>query len=92
MRSNPQKTGTVAVRKPRSRIVTRSGVCGGNACIRGTRVPVWGLAAARQRGIADAAILEMYPELSQADLKSAWRYVMRHAEEINRLIRENRDA
>lgn len=54
------------------RIVQKPGVCGGDAIIAGTRIPVWGLERARRHGINDSRILEMYPALSQADLDAAW--------------------
>ena len=69
-----------------------AGVCGGDACIRGTRVPVWGLQAARQNGTADRDILQMYPFLSQADLDAAWVFVSNHEDEIQAQIRANVEA
>lgn len=75
-----------------SRIDRKDNVCGGAACIRGTRLPVWGLQAARQRGISDREILEMYPFLSQDDLDAAWVFVLNHEDEIRSQILENEEA
>jgi len=46
-------------------------VCGGDACIARSRVPVWSLAQARDLGLADEALLDQYPTLTQADLDAA---------------------
>ena len=39
------------------------GVCGGDACIAGTRIPVWSLVIDRRLGMSDAKILEAFPLL-----------------------------
>lgn len=66
------------------------GVCGGDACIRMTRVAVWMLEDARRAGVGDADLLFDYPELTEADLKAAWNYVSTHREEIDAAIAANR--
>src|SRR5438067_12365991 len=66
--------------------------CGGDACIRETRIPVWALVNYRRLGAADAEILHAYPSLSPADLEAAWAYAAAHAEEIDRAIRENEEG
>jgi uncharacterized protein (DUF433 family) len=63
--------------------------CGGDACIRETRIPVWVLVDYRRLGATDADILRAYPSLSPADLQAAWEYAAANAEEIDRAIREN---
>jgi uncharacterized protein (DUF433 family) len=68
-------------------IVCTPGICGGNARIPGTRIPVWGLEKARRVGRSDANILECYPWLTLADLNLAWAYVATHTEEIEAQIR-----
>jgi uncharacterized protein (DUF433 family) len=68
------------------------GVCGGEACIMRTRIPVWTLEQARRLGISEADILRSYPTLRAADLVNAWNYVDKHREEIDREIRENEEA
>jgi uncharacterized protein (DUF433 family) len=63
--------------------------CGGDACIRETRIPVWVLAGYRRLGASDAEILQWYPGLAHADLEAAWAYADANVEEIDRAIREN---
>ncbi len=48
--------------------------CGGDACIRDTRITVWGLVEWRQLGQSDEQIMEGIPRLTQADLDAAWDY------------------
>ncbi len=71
------------------RIAKTPNVCGGDACIRGTRIPVWLLAEWRRLGQTDAAILQGYPSLVPADLEAAWEYAAAHSEEIEEAVREN---
>ena len=64
-------------------IVTKtSGVCGGRACVAGTRITVWGLAAYRSLGLDEQAILAAVPGLRLDQLSAALRYADEHAEEI----------
>jgi len=62
------------------------GVCGGNACIRNTRIPVWTLVSLRSQGAKDKELLEDYPSLHQTDLEAAWIYYQQHQDEIDRAI------
>jgi uncharacterized protein (DUF433 family) len=66
--------------------------CGGDACIRDTRIPVWVLVNYRRLGVTDADLLRSYPSLNVADLEVAWEYTAKHAEEIARAIRENEEG
>ncbi len=68
------------------------GVCGGEACIRMTRIAVWMLEEARRAGASDAELLADYPDLTRADLEAAWQYVSTHAEEIENAIRANNEV
>jgi uncharacterized protein (DUF433 family) len=45
-----------------------SGIVGGDACIAGTRIPVWDLVEYRRMGASDLKILEAYPQLTATDL------------------------
>lgn len=63
--------------------------CGGDACVRETRIPVWLLVGYRRLGMSDAAILQAYPTLTPSDLESAWDYAASNADEIDRAIQEN---
>src|SRR5438067_13710349 len=56
------------------RIEKTPGVCGGDARVAGTRIPVWLLVYARRRGSTDAALLADYPSLTRADLDAVWDY------------------
>jgi len=67
-------------------------VCGGEACIAQTRIPVWLLERARQLGSSEVDILRAYPSLRAQDLVNAWAYVNTHRNEIEQQIRENEEA
>jgi uncharacterized protein (DUF433 family) len=67
-------------------VIQKPGVCGGAPIIAGTRIPIWGLEAARRRGIADKTILKMYPALTSAKLRAAWQYIAEHQELIDAQI------
>ncbi len=65
------------------------GVCGGDAVVVRTRIPVWLLEKARREGLHEAAILGAYPTLRAEDLTNAWAYVRSHREEIDAQIAAN---
>jgi uncharacterized protein (DUF433 family) len=65
------------------------GVCGGDACVRRTRIPVWLLEEGRRNGSSDADLLRSHPDLDASDLAAAWRYVRDHPSEIDGIIAEN---
>jgi uncharacterized protein (DUF433 family) len=73
-------------------IESTPGICGGEACIARTRIPVWVLEQSRRQGMSEADILRSYPTLRAEDLANAWAYVRAHQEEIDRQTRENEDA
>ncbi|NER34141.1 MAG: DUF433 domain-containing protein [Oscillatoria sp. SIO1A7] len=68
------------------------GVCGGDACIADTRIPVWVLVNARRLGISETELLKDYPTLSASDLGNAWAYARAYPDEIEIAIRENEEA
>jgi len=68
------------------------GVCGGDACIGLTRIPVWVLVNARNIGISESQLLKDYPTLSASDLANAWFYASMYPEEIALAIKENEEA
>ena len=70
-------------------IQKRAGVCGGAACLRDTRITVWGLAAYRRLGLNDGEILDRIHGLTSADIAAAWAYCATYAEEIAQAIRDN---
>ena len=65
------------------------GVCGGEACVAGTRIPVWVLARARQLGGTEEEILADYPCLSRSGLNAAWAYCALHRADIAQQIESN---
>jgi uncharacterized protein (DUF433 family) len=67
------------------------GVCGGSACIGGTRIAVWLLVEAQQIGISEAQLLQDYPHITAADLVNAWIYADAYPEEIGAEIRANNE-
>ena len=67
-------------------------VCGGEARVANTRIPVWLLVAYRKDGVTDNRLLELYPTLGVGDLAAAWWYYAEHREEIERVIREQEAA
>jgi len=67
-------------------------VCGGDARVANTRIPVWLLVGYRKDGVSDAKLLEMYPSLSIGDLSAAWWYYAEHTNEIEQSIHEQEAA
>ncbi len=65
------------------------GVCGGRACIRNTRITVWGLVNSRRLGAADEQMLENIVGLTPEDLQAAWDYYRERPAEIDNDIRVN---
>lgn len=61
-----------------SSISKTPGVCGANARIRDTRIPVWTLVSFRQQGASNEELLRNYPGLTQQDLEAAWLYYGMH--------------
>ncbi len=73
-------------------IDSRPDVCGGEACIVRTRIPVWLWEQARRLGASKQASLAAYPSLRAEDLVNAWACAPAHAAEIEARIRENEAA
>ena len=72
-----------------SKIEKHAGVCGGEACVAGTRIPVWLLEQARRLGSTEQQLLHSYPTLTSSSLAEAWEYAQEHGAEIDAAIREN---
>ena len=66
-------------------------VCGGDACIRKTRITVNGLVDWRKLGLSDERILEIIIGLTPEDLAAAWEYYGLHQAEIDEEIRLNNE-
>ena len=73
-------------------IESNAGVCGGEACVVRTRIPVWMLVNARKLGVSEGKLLESYPSLHAEDFTNAWAYYRTHRDEIEQAIRENEAA
>ena len=85
----------VVLRGPHGEALVRKtpNVCGGDACIRDTRIMVWLLVSFKLGGMPDDEILEGYPGLTPTDLTAAWKYYRQHPAEIDEAIatQENDD-
>ena len=67
-------------------------VCGGEACLVRTRIPVWLLVQAKRLGASEAELLRCYPSLRAEDLTNAWAYERAHKDEIDSQISSNESA
>lgn len=75
-----------------SKVSKKEDRCGGEACIRDLRIPVWAVVNYRRLGATDEEILRAYPSLQMPDLEAAWEYAAAHEEEIDEAIRRNEEA
>lgn len=73
-------------------ISRKPGIVSGDACIFGTRIPVWDLVEYRRLGASDLKILEAYPQLTATDLYHAWVYADAFPDEMNAAIEANEAA
>jgi len=87
---DPENTDRMAERMPG--IQKTSGVCGGDARVARTRIPVWVLEQARRLGLSESRILRDYPGLTAQDLREAFAYADAHRDEIADAIRSNVEA
>lgn len=68
-------------------------ICGGDPCIRNTRIPVWSIVSARHRGATQDQLLSYFvTPLTPGDIRAAIAYYEQHAEEIDQEIRQNQEA
>jgi uncharacterized protein (DUF433 family) len=70
----------------------RNDRCGGEACLRDLRIPVWAVINYRRLGASDEDILRAYPSLRPADLEVAWEYAAAHGDEIEQAISRNEEG
>ena len=80
------------LRKNDSWIQKTPEVSGGDACVRNTRITVWGLVEWKQLGLTEPEIISRIQGLTAADLEAAWEYYEKNREEIEQAIRENEEA
>jgi len=59
------------------------GVCGGKACIDGTRIRVYNVVFLHKEGAADEKIREAYPDLTPAQIHAALAYYYDNRDEID---------
>jgi uncharacterized protein (DUF433 family) len=83
---------TKALRMSGKGITKTPGVCGGSACIDGTRIAVWLLVEAQQIGISESQLLQDYSHITAADLVNAWIYADVYPEEIAAEILAHNEA
>ena len=65
-------------------------VCGGKACIDGTRIRVVDIVSLKRQGYAPERMLEAYPSLNLAQVYAALSYSYEHPEEIEASFEEVR--
>jgi uncharacterized protein (DUF433 family) len=65
----------------RDRIITDMGVCHGQACLKGTRVPVSVVLDNLAIGLSPAEIIASYPSLELEDVRAAVSYAAELARE-----------
>ena len=78
--------------EPMNGIEKTPGVNGGDACIAGTRLPVWVLEEMRRQGVAEENILEDFPGLTREQLAHAWAYVKKQRAEIEAALTAHVEA
>ncbi len=84
---------TEVLRTEHSWIQKTPEICGGDACIRNTRIPVWSVIAARRLGASDTDLQHHFvTPLTAADVDAASAYFEKNREEIEQEIRLNEEA
>ena len=66
--------------------------CGGDACVRDSRITVWGLVVSRRLGMSDDEIMHAVQGVTVADLEAAGEYAASHGGEIDEAIRANEEG
>ncbi len=64
------------------RIAADPNICGGVACIRGTRVPVSVILDALAEGLTPEEVLDHFPQLQPEDIRAALAYAAELAEHV----------
>jgi len=65
-------------------------VCGGKACIDGTRIRVMDIVSLKRQGYAPEKVIEAYPSLNLAQIYAALSYYYEHPEEVEASFAEDR--
>lgn len=63
-----------------------TGVCGGHARVRNTRIAIWTLISLANQGMDDDALIKDFPGLTYFDLMAARLYYQANRQEIDSLI------
>lgn len=79
-----------AARTVYSHITKDLEVCGGKACIDGTRIRVMDIVSLKRQGCPPERMLEAYPSLNLAQIYAALSYSYEHPEEIDASFEEDR--
>ena len=69
-----------------TRVQKTPGVCGGDACVGDTRIPVWTLVQLRRLGRTGEQLLGDFPSLHRSDLEAVWDYAAANPQEIEQAI------
>jgi uncharacterized protein (DUF433 family) len=67
-------------------------VCGGRACIDGTRIRVADIACLQREGYTPQRMLEAYPSLNLAQIHAALSYYYENPKEIEDALKEDREV
>jgi uncharacterized protein (DUF433 family) len=67
-------------------------VCGGRACVDGTRIRVADIACLQREGYAPERMLEVYRALNLAQIHAALSYYYENAQEIEDALKEDREV
>src|SRR5436190_2744680 len=73
-------------------VASRPGVCGGDLCVAGTRLPLWVLYKAWKAGKSNAQLRRMYPVLKTAPLQHLRDYAEFHSDDLERQFAANHRA
>ncbi len=63
------------------RITADSSVCGGEPCIKGTRIPVWVVLSHLAAGDTTKELLEEFPSINESDIRACFEYASYLAKE-----------
>ena len=75
-----------------SHITKDPDVCGGRACIDGTRIRVVDIACLQREGYTPERMLEVYPSLNLAQIHAALSYYYEKPQEIEDALNEDREV
>ena len=68
------------------RIISDPNICGGDPCIKGTRIPVYLIIELLANGMTEKEILRQYPTLRKEDIKAALVYASKCLENEETIV------